>query len=63
MELIDPLNEDTYDDRVIRSAPVRSMLSGPAFDKFYGKKFKYKRKELNQNIRHFHLQIWRIFNA
>lgn len=56
-ELIDPLNEDTYHRGAIYHHPLRSYLSGKAFDKFF--KFKQRRKEFKQNIRYFLSQVWK----
>lgn len=58
-DLIDPLNEDTYDDRVIVHGPLKSYLSGPAFEKLYKRKFRFKRKQIWQTIRAFHWEVWK----
>lgn len=44
-ELIDPLNEDTYDDRVIVHSPIRSTCSHISTERWemaFGWKFKFK---------------------
>lgn len=45
-DLIDPLNEDTYDDRVIVHGPLRSKISTEAYrrgwERAFGKKIKIK---------------------
>ena len=43
-ELIDPLNEDTYDDRVIVHSPIKSTfshISQSQWEKAFGWKFKF----------------------
>jgi len=66
-DLIDPLNEDTYDDRVIVSNPyIKSYLSGPAFEKFAAKihdNFEHKRKKLWHEIYSTRFQLWKILHA
>ena len=42
--LIDPLDEDTFDDRIIRHAPIRSTyshISQAKWDKIFGKKWSF----------------------
>jgi hypothetical protein len=63
-ELIDPLNPDTYDERVIVHSGIRSVLSGPAFEKMYADSPSVaRRKDLLQEIRHFKLLLWRWLYA
>lgn len=56
-DLIDPLNEDTYGRGAIYHHPLRSYLTGKAFEKFYA--FREKRKGAKQNIRYFLHQVWK----
>lgn len=61
-DLIDPLNEDTYDDRVIVHGPIKSYLSGPAFEKFAAKLKTWKdyRKKIWHEIYVLQFQIRKV---
>lgn len=41
-ELIDPLNEDTYDDRVIMHGPIKSMPPNDAYRRGWDKIWSWK---------------------
>lgn len=56
-DLIDPLNEDTYGRGAIYHHPIRSYMSGPAFEKLFH--FRTKRKAFKQNIRYFISCVWK----
>lgn len=62
--LIDPLNEDTYDDRVIVHGPIKSYLSGPAFERLSKRLRTWKdyRKRIWHELRVFQFQVWKIIH-
>jgi len=65
-ELIDPMNEDTYDDRVIvHSNIIKTMVQskkyGTAWDRIFSLTLKNKRKNLKQNVRSFVAELKKYF--
>jgi hypothetical protein len=61
-DLIDPMNTDTYDDRVIMHGPIRSQLPNDAYrrgwDKAFGKLINIKIRRRSLWLKNLHVHFW-----
>jgi len=60
-DLIDPMNPDTFDDRIIMHGPIRSQLPNDAYrkgwEKAFGKNFKIKIRRRTLWLKNLHVHF------